>query len=64
MSNTIIGENCEVYKAVLDGDIRVWDNAVIGGQEGKITVIGSGTVVGKGATIEEGAMVAPDQKID
>jgi len=64
MSNTIIGENCEVYKAVLDGDIRVWDNAVIGGQEGKITVLGSGTVVGKGATIEEGAMIAPDQKID
>ena len=64
MSNTEIGENCIVEKAVMDCDIQIKDGAIVGGTGGAITVIGSGTVVGRNARVDEGAMVAPDQKID
>ena len=64
MSGTSIGENCLVYKSVMDSDIRIEDGAVIGGTNGGITVIGSEAVVGKNAKVDEGAMIAPNQKID
>ena len=59
MQNTVVEENSEILRAIIDEDVVIGSGCRIGGDE-KITVIGQGVKVKDGTTIEEGESIEPD----
>jgi glucose-1-phosphate adenylyltransferase len=59
MQNTVVGEDCEIIRAIIDEDVTVGSGCHIGGDE-KITVIGQGASLNAGMTVEPGASIQPD----
>ena len=58
MADTVIGSGSSVIKSILDEDVRVGKNCMIGGEEA-IAVIGSGVNIGDDKTIAAGEMIEP-----
>lgn len=59
MQNTVVEENSEIARAIIDEDVVVSSGCRIGGDE-KITVIGQGVKVKNNSVIEEGDSIEPD----
>ncbi len=59
MQNTVIGEDCEIVRTIIDEDVVVESGCTIGGDE-KITVIGQGARISSRLVIEQGASIQPD----
>ncbi len=67
VKNSIIFGNCHIKKGaklnyvIMDEDVTVEENAVVGGNDiEKITLIGADVVIGKGKTVESGKMINED----
>ena len=62
LNDTYIGAGANVNYAILDSDVKIGDNVVLGGDRASapdVTVIGNGTVIADGEKIEAGSMI-PD----
>lgn len=59
MQNTVVEENSEISRAIIDEDVVIGSGCRIGGDE-KITVIGQGVKVKNNTKIEEGESIEPD----
>jgi glucose-1-phosphate adenylyltransferase len=59
MQNTVVEENSEVLRAIIDENVVIGSGCRIGGDK-KITVIGQGVKVKNNTTIEEGESIEPD----
>ncbi|NPA92273.1 MAG: glucose-1-phosphate adenylyltransferase [Chloroflexi bacterium] len=62
LTDTRIGPEARLTRAILDKRIRVGRGAVIGGEAagGMLTLVGKGSVVPEGAVLEPGALVGTD----
>lgn len=59
MQNTVVGEDSEITRAIIDEDVVVGSGCRIGG-ETQITVIGQGAKMKSGTVISEGESIEPD----
>ncbi len=59
MQNTVVGEDSEVTRAIIDENVVIGNGCRIGG-DSQITVIGQGVKVNNNSTIEEGESIEPD----
>ncbi len=59
MQNTVVGENSEIARAIIDENVLIGSGCRIGG-DGPITVIGQGVKVKNNTVIKEGESVEPD----
>lgn len=59
MQNTVVGEDCEIVRTIIDEDVVVENSCRVGGDE-KITVIGQGARISPKLVIEQGTSIQPD----
>ena len=59
MQNTVVGEDCEIIRTIIDEDVTVGGGCHVGGDD-KITVVGQGAMLGSGLLVEAGMSVQPD----
>jgi glucose-1-phosphate adenylyltransferase len=61
MGDTVVYENAKITYAIIDRDVKVGKNAVIGKKKDAakaIAVVGEGVHISEGAVIEDGAMIS------
>ncbi len=59
MQNTVVEENSEIIRAIIDENVVIGSSCRIGGED-KITVIGQGVKVKNNTIIEQGDSIEPD----
>ena len=62
MEESHVGKDSRVIKAILDQEVRIGQNCLIGGEEA-ITVVGMQVEIGDNKTLEAGKMIEPNETI-
>ena len=62
MEESHVGKDSRVIKAILDQEVRIGQNCLIGGEEA-ITVVGMQVEIGDNKTLEAGKMIEPKETI-